>query len=76
MKKNISTDRYEIRSDQPEDQRLSPYVPLWLLAWGASMNVQYCTGAGFLSYIANALRQEQSFRKISTIFESRPLGSD
>ena len=30
MKKNISTDRYEIRSDQPEDQRLSPYVPLWL----------------------------------------------
>ena len=36
MKKNISTDRYEIRSDQPEDQRLSPYVPLWLLAWGAS----------------------------------------
>ena len=61
MKKNISTDRYEIRSDQPEDQRLSPYVPLWLLAWGASMNVQYCTGAGFLSYIAKYVTKPEPY---------------
>ena len=46
------TDRYIYRTDEEEDRRLSTYVPLWLLAWGANMNVQYCTTAGFLSYIA------------------------
>jgi hypothetical protein len=45
-------DRYVYRADLEEDQRLSPYVPLWLLATGASMNIQFCTTAGFLSYIA------------------------
>ena len=49
---NSSTDRYNQACFEPEDARLSPYVPLWLLAWGGSMNIQYCTGSGFLSYIA------------------------
>ena len=49
---SAETNRYEYRTEQPEDQWLSPYVPLWLLATGASMNMQYCTTAGFLSYIA------------------------
>ena len=26
------------------------YVPEWLLAWGASMNIQRCTGTGFMDY--------------------------
>ena len=46
------SERYIYRTDEEEDQRLSTFVPLWLLAWGANMNVQYCTTAGFLSYIA------------------------
>ena len=46
------TERYIYRTDVEEDQRLSTYVPLMLLAWGANMNVQYCTTSGFLSYIA------------------------
>ena len=49
---NVDKDRYEYTCEHDDDERLSPYVPLWLLAWGASMNVQYCTSAGFLSYIA------------------------
>jgi hypothetical protein len=49
---NSETDRYEYRTLLPEDTRLSPYIPLWLLATGASMNIQYCTSAGFLAYIA------------------------
>ena len=49
---SAETNRYEYRTLQAEDQWLSPYVPLWLLATGASMNMQYCTTAGFLSYIA------------------------
>ena len=49
---SAETNRYEYRTLQAEDQWLSPYVPLWLLATGASMNMQYCTTAGFLSYIS------------------------
>ena len=33
-----------------EDQRLSPYVSEWLLAWGASMNIQRCSGTGFMKW--------------------------
>lgn len=48
-----ATDRYTYEMRVPaDDDRLSPYVPLWLLAWGASINVQFCTSAGFLNYIA------------------------
>ena len=47
-----TSDRYIYRADEEEDRRLSTYVPLWLLAWGANMNIQYCTTAGFLSYIS------------------------
>jgi hypothetical protein len=36
---NATTDRYDYRTELEEDRRLSPYVPLWLLATGASMNV-------------------------------------
>ena len=50
--KNSETDRFDYRTTKEEDQRLSPYIPLWLLATGASMNIQYCTTAGFLSYIS------------------------
>ena len=49
---NDESNRYEYRVEHEEDLRISPYVPLWLLAWGANMNVQYCTSAGFLGYIA------------------------
>jgi len=49
---NVETDRYEYRCTEEEDSRLSPYVPLWSLAWGAAMNIQRCTGPAFLSYIA------------------------
>ena len=50
--RNPETDRYEYRTELPEDERLSPYLPLWSLAWGANMNIQFCTAAGFLGYIS------------------------
>ena len=43
---NVETDRYEYLTILEEDERLSTYIPLWLLAWGANMNIQYCTAAG------------------------------
>jgi hypothetical protein len=49
---SLDTDRYIYRCEHEEDRRLSPYVAEWLLAWGASINVQWCTGAAFLSYIS------------------------
>ena len=45
-----ATGRYEYDCEYEEDQRLSPYVSEWLLAWGASMNIQRCTGTGFMDY--------------------------
>ena len=47
---NPATGRYEYDCEYDEDVRLSPYVAEWLLAWGASMNIQRCTGTGFLDY--------------------------
>ena len=53
---DLETDRYIYRTGHkdtnPEDLKLSPYIPLWLLAWGANMNIQFCTTAGFLAYIS------------------------
>ena len=49
---NTETSRYEYKCAEEEDRKLSPYIPLWSLAWGASMNVQWCTGPGYLSYIS------------------------
>ena len=49
---NDVTHRYEYRTERKEDERISPYVPLWVLAWGANMNIQFCTAAGFLGYIS------------------------
>ena len=49
---NDESQRYEYRTEKKEDERLSPYVPLWSLAWGANMNIQFCTAAGFLGYIS------------------------
>ena len=46
---NPGTDRYEYRAELEEDVRISPYVPLWLLAWGANMNIQFMTASSFLS---------------------------
>ena len=40
------------KCEECEDERLSPYIPEWLLAWGANMNIQFCTAAGFLGYIS------------------------
>ena len=60
------SERYIYRTDVEEDQRLSTYVPLMLLAWGANMNVQYCTTSGFLSYIAKC-----AFRHAPAPFPSR-----
>ena len=53
------SDRYIYRTTHAEDQRLSPYVPLWLLGWGANMNIQYCTTAGFLSYISKYVAKSE-----------------
>jgi len=50
----------------PEDQRLSPYVPLWLMAWGASMNIQFCTTAAFLSYIAKYVTKPEPYGVLPT----------
>ena len=50
--KDIETNRYMYKCEECEDERLSPYVPEWLLAWGANMNVQLCDAALFLSYIS------------------------
>lgn len=47
---NPASGRYEYNCEYDEDQRLSPYVAEWLLAWGASMNIQRCTGTGFMDY--------------------------
>jgi hypothetical protein len=49
---NTTTDRYEYRAELKEDERLSTYIPLWIAAWGANMNIQFCTAAGFLGYIS------------------------
>ena len=50
--KDEETDRNLYECRYPEDERLSPYVPLWLLAWGANMNVQLMDHDRFLAYIA------------------------
>ena len=39
---NDETKKYEYPCIEEEDTRISPYVPLWLLAWGANINVQFC----------------------------------
>ena len=52
LRLNDESQRYEYRTEKKEDERLSPYVPLWSLAWGANMNIQFCTAAGFLGYIS------------------------
>jgi len=52
LRKNEEEDRYEYRIECEEDARISPYIPEWLLVWGANMNIQYCTSGGFLSYIS------------------------
>ena len=47
---NPTSGRYEYDCEYEEDTRISPYVAEWLLAWGASMNIQRCTGTGFMDY--------------------------
>ena len=59
-----------------EDDRLSPYVPLWLLATGASMNVQYCTTAGFLSYIAKYVTKPEPHGVITDTAGLRQRGNN
>ena len=47
------------------DGKLSPYVPEWLLAWGANINIQYCSSAHFLSYIAKYISKIEPYAMIS-----------
>ena len=68
---NSETDRYEYRTLLSEDQRLSPYIPLWLLATGASMNIQYCTSIGFLAYIAKYCAKTEPHGMVSDTCELR-----
>ena len=50
---NLVTERFELTCEiAEEDERLSPYVPEWLLAWGGGMNIQYCSSTHFPSYIS------------------------
>jgi hypothetical protein len=49
------TGRYEYDCVHEEDERISPYVAEWLLAWGASMNIQRCTGTGFMNYTSKCV---------------------
>ena len=61
LRQNADTGRYEYSTQFLEDQRLSPYVPLWLMAWGASINIQFCTTAAFLSYIAKYVTKPEPY---------------
>ena len=58
---NVATDRWDQECFEEEDGRLSPYVTEWLLASGASMNIQFCTTAGFLSYIAKYITKPEPY---------------
>ena len=62
---NLDTQRYQYTCLEKEDEIISPYIPEWLLAWGAQMNIQYCTGAGFLSYIAKYITKAEPHAMIN-----------
>ena len=67
-KLDAASDRYEYRTEGEEDLRISPYVPLWLLAWGANMNIQFMTATSFLSYISKYVpKPEPSSRVEDTV---------
>jgi len=68
---NDDTGRFEYVATEPEDTKLSPYVTEWLLAWGANINVQYCTTAHFLSYIAKYVTKPEPNGLASDIPELR-----
>jgi len=68
--------RYEYRCEKQEDERLSPYVPEWLLATGASMNIQYCDTTCFLAYIAKYITKPEPhgfFRDTAILREREQL---
>ena len=68
---NADTNRYNYKCSLPEDTRLSPYVPLWALAWGAGMNIQRCTDAGFLSYISKYVTKVRTRCPVRACFRKR-----
>jgi len=52
------------RTELKENQRISPYIPLWLLAWGANMNIQYMTASSFLSYISKYIPKPEPSARV------------
>ena len=66
---NADTDRNEYPTFDAVDAKLSPYVAEWLLAWGAGMNIQYCTSSGFLSYIAKYITKPEPYGRCANTNE-------
>ena len=64
-------ERYEYRAELEEDVRISPYVPLWLLAWGANMNIQFMTATSFLSYISKYVPKPEPSTRVEDTAELR-----
>ena len=64
-------ERYEYRAELEEDLRISPYVPLWLLAWGANMNIQFMTATSFLSYISKYVPKPEPSTRVEDTAELR-----
>ena len=67
---NPGNDRWDQECFEEEDTQLSTYVPLWLLALGACMNIQYCTTSGFLSYIAKYISKPEPY---GTLYHTQDL---
>ena len=70
-KLDAASDRYEYRTEAEEDLRVSPYVPLWLLAWGANMNIQFMTATSFLSYISKYVPKPEPSTRVEDTVELR-----
>jgi len=61
---NPTTERYVYPCTEEEDEWLSPYVPEWLLANGAAMNIQYVPCGSFLAYIAKYVAKPEPSGRI------------
>jgi len=61
---NTNTQRYAYPCTEEEDEWLSPYVPEWLLANGAAMNIQYVPSGAFLAYIAKYVAKPEPSGRI------------
>ena len=68
---NTEADRYEYSCEAEEDVRISPYVPIWTLAWGAGSNIQRCSGATFLGYISKYITKPEPYGSVADTDELR-----